>query len=763
MTTTGQIKVSSQALKVLEERYFLKNDDQKIIEDTSGMFRRVAKAVASAEKANGTTRQKLSAWEEEFYSIMARREFIPNSPALMNLGTGQGTASACYVLPIEDNMESISKAFNDQLFVEKYGGGVGFSLSKIRPKGYPISTTQGKACGPIRVLKNLSENGKLITQGGKRDGAHMAVMSVYHPDILEFITCKAKEGDIHNFNISVGADSNFMKAVEDDKYIRLTWPLDNIAYNAPRTDLSGEFIRATDIWEKLTEGAWKNGEPGMLWLDKINEDNATPELGDIVATNPCGEQPLLGNESCNLGSINVAKFVDSKGQFKEAGFIRTIRTAVRFLDNVIDVNKHPTKDTSAMNLQTRKIGLGLMGWADFLIKMRIRYGSPESFTYAEKVGSILKKEADNISAQLGESKGDFPAFDKSPLNKNNGGTWDHMRNAWRLSIAPTGTIAMIADCSNGIEPIIGLAWKKQNMSAALENVSLHYINEDAKSIIDNNPSRLNGHGNLDDYLADGNSMRDLLTEEESVYFPSTYDVDHMDHVRMQSVFQKYIDSGISKTINMSNDSTLQDVKDVYSTAWKSGCKGITVYRKGTRLLEVIVSKDDLPNYEDSVTHIASPKTKTRPRVVNGSTSQINTGHGSLYVTVNTDEDGEPFEIFSSLGKAGNCEPATLEAISRLASLALRSGISSAEIADQLKGITCHPAFDDGRSIKSIPDGIAQVLNSREKEPVYSIEAKQELVVEKSVESIDNPCPECGSELHMIEGCMTCVCGFGKCE
>ena len=754
--------VSSQALHILRERYFIKDSEQNLIEDASGMMFRVAKAVAEADKNYGATTVEIEKFAVVFYMMMARMEFLPNSPALMNLGTGQGTASACYVLPIEDSMESISQAFTDQLFIEKFGGGVGFSLSKIRPKGYPISTTQGKACGPIRILKNLSENGKLITQGGRRDGAHMAVMSIYHPDILEFITCKEKEGDIHNFNISVGADSTFMNAVENDEYLRLTWPMDTHSYSVPDENLSGNFIKATDLWEKITMGAWLNGEPGMLWLDRINEDNTTPKLGEILATNPCGEQPLLGNESCNLGSINIAKFVKN-GKFDEAGFCQLVREAVHFLDNIIDVNNHPTKGTSAMNLSTRKIGLGLMGWADFLIKLNVIYGSTESFALGERVGALLKTNADIQSSDLGKMKGNFPTFEDSPLNIKHGGDWEYMRNAWRLSIAPTGTISMIADTSSGIEPLMGLAWKKQNMSAALEGTELHYINNDARSLIENDPSRLNGHNSLDEYLADGKtSLKELLTEEEKTIFVTTYDIDPLAHVKMQAVFQAYVDSGISKTINMPNKTTQQDVKDVYFTAWDSRCKGITIYRQGTRLLEVIVSKDELPANTVITSMI---QTKKRPRIISGTTVQLKTGHGNLYVTINVDENGMPFEVFSSLGKAGHCEPATLEAISRLISLAFRNGIPLLEVTSQLNGITCHVSFDDGKIIRSVPDGIAKALEMLEKPSTYAIESNElENINDQEQLVIYNPCPSCGDDLHMAEGCMQCMaCGFGKCE
>ena len=364
---------------------------------------------------------------------------------------------------------------------KKFGGGIGFSLSALRPKGQVIATTQGKACGPINVLRVLSQVGTMITQGGKRDGAHMAIMEVYHPDIEEFIHCKNIEGQISNFNISIGADSTFMASVREDRYVRLAWPLDRTSYEFPVEGMDGRFIRAKELYSEIIKGAWLNGEPGMVWLDRINKDNTTPALGTINATNPCGEQPLLSGESCNLGSINVGKFIFNDS-FDETRFAKVISTCVRFLDNVVDANQHPTEYTTSMNQATRKIGLGIMGFADLLVRTNTPYDSDEAITLADRIGFLLQQHADQTSRVIGSQKGSFPAFVDSPLNKANGGKWEAMRNAWRLSLAPTGTISMIANCSSGIEPLFALAYKKHNMSAALENMELFYINEDLKTV-----------------------------------------------------------------------------------------------------------------------------------------------------------------------------------------------------------------------------------------------------------------------------------------
>ena len=453
--------ISEQAATILQHRYYLKDLEGIPTEDAEGLFRRVAKAIASVETQYETLPRDIARIEDEFFEIMSNLEFLPNSPTLMNAGTEQGTLSACFVLPLEDSMEGIMNTATKAAMVQKFGGGTGFSLSKIRPKGAKIITTHGKACGPIEVLKTLSRVSSMITQGGKRDGANMAVMSIYHPDILEFIACKKTEGDIHNFNISVGVDSDFMEAVKLGADYFLKDPSTNEFVGA---------LNARDVFNKIIEGAWTNGEPGMVFLDSINKDNKVgSKYGDIIATNPCGEQPLLGNESCNLGSVNLAKFYSPKDNFINLHRLRNVvRLGVRFLDNVIDANEYPIPEIRDMTKATRKIGLGIMGFADLLVQMGVPYNSAQG----REIGSILMKfiydEANVASLELGALRGTFPAWEESdyPIHEN-------YRNACRLTVAPTGTISMIADTSNGIEPMFALAWKKQNI---LEGQSLYYVN-----------------------------------------------------------------------------------------------------------------------------------------------------------------------------------------------------------------------------------------------------------------------------------------------
>ena len=574
--------LSIQQESILEHRYYLRTKQGKIKEDSSSLFERVAKAIASIESLYYTLPVEASFVKVDFLEVMQNLEFLPNSPTLMNAGTGQGTYSACFVLPLEDSMEDIMKAATDAAMVQKFGGGTGFSLSKIRPRGAKIQTTHGIACGPIEVLKTLSRVSSMITQGGKRDGANMAIMSVYHPDILAFIGCKSIEGDIHNFNISVGVDARWMKLVEAN--------LDYTLIN-PQDDTIAGYLNAREVFNKIVKGAWENGEPGMVFLDRIDKDNhVSDEYGPIIATNPCGEQPLLGNESCNLGSINLAKFFRGsdiqtgekpwENQIDWERLEKVTRTATRFLDNVIDANEYATPEIEEMTKATRKIGLGVMGFSDLLTQLRIAYNSNLARDIGSKVMRSIKDWADNESLKLGVKRGTFPAWERSSYNK----VTETYRNSCRLTVAPTGTISMIADCSSGIEPLFALVWKKQNI---LEGKTFNYINKyfekDAKE-----------HGfyseNLMDYLANGGSLQDrdeIPLWAKRVYITAP-EISPVDHVLMQAVFQQHVDSGISKTINFDNAATVDDVEEAYKLAWATGCKGITVYRAGSRDKEVLV-------------------------------------------------------------------------------------------------------------------------------------------------------------------------------
>ena len=743
---------TENSVKILEKRYLLKDEAGDPIEDIEGLFTRVSRSIAEVEYKYGATEDQVTELEKSFFDLMWASDFMPNSPTLMNAGTGQGTLSACYVMDIPDSMGDIMRVAGDQAMIEKFGGGIGFSLSAIRPKGHGISTTHGKACGPIHVLRVLSQVGTMITQGGKRDGAHMAIMEVYHPDIEEFIHCKNVEGEISNFNISIGADSTFMTAVQKNKWIHLAWPLDRNLYDEPKDD--GRYIRAKELFEEIIRGAWTNGEPGMVWLDRINEDNSTPELGQINATNPCGEQPLLSGESCNLGSINVGNFIleHPKGNaFDFKRFEETIGVCVRFLDNVVDANRHPTEYTQRMNESTRKVGLGIMGWANLLVRLNIPYNSEEALTLASAIGDTLKTCADKTSSEIAQHKGSFPAFADSPLNKDNGGEWETMRNAWRLSIAPTGTISMIANCSSGIEPHFALAYKKHNLSAALEDVELFYVDQDLQKRLDMSEEELS------EKLSSGVGIESLMDSDARKIFAVSDAIPHDWHVRMQGAFQKYVDSGISKTINLPNDATQHDIALAYQQAWELGCKGITVYRQGSREKEVLTSlaptSTDTPSFStwNSVRDLSSSERL-------GKTRTVPTGHGSLHVVVNSIEE-TPIEVFATVGKAGACEAATTEALGRLISTALQYGVPVETITKQLDGITCCPVWHDARQIKSLADGIGYILKATNGMDVHA-NGHSEV---KNLVASGPRCPECTGELSQSEGCATCMeCGYSKC-
>ena len=717
-------ELTDNAKIVLEKRYLQRNENGEIIENAEGMFIRVANTLASVDLEEDV--EKLA---HDFYRIMSELKYLPNSPTLMSAGTGVGTLSACFVLPLTDSMEGITKAGHDAAMVQKYGGGTGFALSELRPKGSPISTTHGKACGPIAVLRYLSAISTMVTQGGKRDGANMAVMNVHHPDIEEFIDCKQVEGDIHNFNISVGVTDEFMQGVlKEQNYVRC-FPVDPERKDSEKFD----DLPASHIFNKIVENAWSNGEPGMVFLDTINRNSPVRHVGEITATNPCGEQPLLPNESCNLGSINLSKFVNGKGKFDWLDLQETVRIAVNMLDNVIDANTYVVDAIKERTLYTRKIGLGVMGFADMLVKMGLSYDSDEALSMAHLIMDTIKLEADKASNMLAHKKGQCPAL----VN-----TGDFKRNSCRLTVAPTGTISMIAGCSSGIEPLFSLVYRKHNI---LEGETLYYVNEDFKRIAIDKGFYSE---DLMEYLADGGSLqtRDDVPYAAKKLFMVSEDIAPYHHVNMQSVFQQYVDSGVSKTINLPNNATVNDVRDAYVQAWETGCKGITVYRAGSRDKEVLTSGH--VDNGDIIYDVVSKR--ERPGVLSGQTSRIRTGRGNVYVTVNVDDSGKPFEVFATHGKAGGNDSAMAEAVSRLVSLSLRSGVPVNDIIIQLRGITDTPAWDNGVLVRSVPDALAMVLaNSNSVEDVLSV---------------DDLCPECSSDaVAFEEGCFKCYeCGYSRC-
>ncbi len=782
-----KVDLSDNALVVLEKRYLRKDADGNIVETPELMLRRVARAIAEAETIYGT-RADAAHWEDEFYGVMATLDFVPNSPTLMNAGiglqdgTGTGTLSACFVMGLEDTMDGIMTTAKEMAMVQKFGGGTGFALSPIRPKGSGISTTHGQACGPISVLRHLSSVSKLVTQGGKRDGANMAVMDVHHPDILEFIDSKEVEGEIHNFNISVGASHEFMEAVRDGTDYALRAPENPSDPGSPIVEKGR--LDAREVFAKIIHGAWRNGEPGMIFLDWVNHKNPTPHIGRMTATNPCGEQPLLPYESCNLGSINLANFVIDGLDGPEVDYERlrgVVHTTTRFLDNVIDANSYSVDKIEEMTRTTRKIGLGVMGFADMLIKMRVPYDSEKGLELGRDVMRFIRDEADVMSEELTESRGVFPGFKGSIYDAPG---QPRMRNACRLTVAPTGTISMIAGCSSGIEPLFALSYHKHNI---LGGESLIYVDEQFEEA-----AREGGFYSEDlmEFLASGGSLqeRDDVPDWAKQLFVTASDISPEMHVRMQAVFQESVDAAISKTINFPNSATEDDVERAYMLAWELGCKGITVYRAGSREAEVLTAGQEQTSADEAADESKDEPASAdmlveryRPPVIRGITERVRTGHGNMYVTINYDENDKPFEVFIAVGKAGGCDSAQLEGISRLATLALRAGIDPTEVIKHLQGITCCPAWDDGTLVRSAPDGLALVLGRHLKQDFSGPPAKTEdsaiqpgmlIPVEKQTNGANghvptnrNGCPECSiGTLIYQEGCHSCLeCGYNKCD
>lgn len=566
-----ELKLPLNSILVLERRYLRKNVDGTVIESTSQMFRRIAKSVAQVEKQYGKVDTEVTNYENEFYRTMTNLEFLPNSPTLMNAGTMFRQLSACFVLPIEDSIESIFDTLKAAAIIHKTGGGTGFSFSRLRPTRDVVKTTGGIASGAISFAKIYDVATEVMKQGGRRRGANMGTLRVDHPEIMDFIVAKEKEGVLKNFNISIALTDYFMKAVEKDDYFSLV---------NPRNGETVETLRARAIWNLMIMMAWKNGEPGVLFLDTINKHNPTPTLGPIESTNPCGEQPLLPYESCNLGSIDVSKFVTDEGKIDYERLGKTVRLAVRFLDNVIDANVYTMPEIESVTKGNRKIGLGIMGFADMLIKINIRYDTKEGLETAEKLMKFITSEARRMSVELGKEKGNFPNF--------RGSIWERqfkaMRNATVTTIAPTGTISIISNCSQGIEPLYAIIYIREIEESL------------GRSLIEINPlfeKMALKEGFYNDELIKKIARRTSISEVQEIpehirnLFVVAHDISAEWHIRIQAAFQKYTDNAVSKTINFPNQATPDDIDKAYQLAYNLECKGVTVYRHGSREKQVL--------------------------------------------------------------------------------------------------------------------------------------------------------------------------------
>ncbi|HXA95928.1 MAG TPA: vitamin B12-dependent ribonucleotide reductase [Candidatus Dormibacteraeota bacterium] len=754
---------SEPALRVLRERYLAREHGQ-VRETPEEMCWRVALTIASAESRFGRSRAAVAEVAEAFYDMMVEGYFLPNSPTLMNAGKENALQySACYVLPVGDSMEEIFESVKAAAIIQQSGGGTGFAFSRLRPKDDVVHSTGGRASGPVSFLRVFNAATEAVKQGGTRRGANMGILRVDHPDILEFIECKL-DGGITNFNISVAATDGFMEALAGDGEYDLI---------NPRTGQVTGRLLARDVFERVVRAAWRSGDPGMIFIDRINRSpaNPTPEIGLIEATNPCGEQPLLPNDACNLGSVDVAKFAvertPGRWEIDWSELERVVRLAVRFLDDVIEVNPYPLPQVDEMVKANRRVGLGIMGWADLLFTLGIPYDSEDALELAERLMAFVNDRAHDQSMKLAEERGPFPHWSRSIYRHGR-----PMRNATVTTIAPTGTISMIAGCSSGIEPVFALAFEHRVKGPDGERV-LPFFSE----TFDRLARRHGFHSeSLMAEVARRGSVKDVagVPEGARAIFKTAHEIDAAWHVRHQAAFQKHTDNGVSKTINLPEQATAEDVAAAYRLAWNLGCLGITVFRdgsKGSQVLNVGLRRDA------ETVEGAQRGVKPRPHSLAGATYRMETPIGTAFITVNHNGGGEPFEVFVQVGKAGTDTMAVAEALGRLISLALRlpSPLSARrrleEVISQLSRIGGgQPTGFGAAKVLSLPDALARTLAEH-------IGTARAVIAESAPGSAHPPalptdplrrvgdlCRECGqATLVYEEGCKKCLsCGFNEC-
>ncbi len=741
--------LSPNSVKVLQKRYLKKDDDGNPIERPSDMFIRVAENIASAEARFGATPEQVAETARDYYDLMTSLEFLPNSPTLMNAGRELQQLSACFVLPVADSMDSIFGAVRDTAIIHKSGGGTGFSFSRLRPAGDQVRSTQGVSSGPISFMRVFNQATEAVKQGGTRRGANMGVLRIDHPDIMDFIKCKL-DGDFANFNISVALTEDFMDAVAAGAPYDLRNPRDG--------QTAGQFD-AREVYELIVEMAWATGDPGIIFIDRMNRENPTPALGEIESTNPCGEQPLLPYEACNLGSVNLSKMV----RYTESGpdldwdhLADVVHRGVHFLDDVIEVNEYPLPKIAELVSGNRKIGLGVMGWADMLIMMGIGYDSEEAVALGEKVMGFILAESRQASMKLAEERGVFPNWEGSVYDTPEG---IRLRNATVTTIAPTGTLSIIANCSSGIEPLFAVSYVR----TVMDNDRLIEVNPLFEDLA----------------LKQGFYSRDLMAliaEHGSVagvegvpadiqrVFVTAHEVAPEWHVRMQAAFQKSTDNAVSKTVNFSNEATVEDVRHVYDLAHELGVKGVTIYRDGSKENQVLsTGKTGKAGAGAEPARHGEIEPRPRPSVTMGRTEKIQTGCGNLYVTINSDEQGL-CEVFTQMGKSGGCAASQSEALSRMISVSLRAGVDPQAILKHLRGIRCpSPAWAQGGKVLSCADAVGIAM---EHYLEWMETGTASTMVSKNTDELVNlagACPECGGALEHESGCAVCrACGFSKC-
>ncbi|HLQ59392.1 MAG TPA: vitamin B12-dependent ribonucleotide reductase, partial [Gemmatimonadales bacterium] len=740
MTATDsrhRLDLNANALTVLERRYLVKDDQGKPVERPEDLFWRVARTIAAPDRTYGASDRAVESLAETFFELMASRVWMPNSPTLMNAGRPLGQLSACFVLPVEDALSNGRSGIYDTLramaLVHQSGGGTGFSFSRLRPKNDVVRSTMGVASGPVSFMKLYDASTDVVKQGGTRRGANMGILRVDHPDILDFIHCKDDLTQITNFNISVAVTDAFMLALEAGKAYDLIHP---------RSGKVVGQLDARDVFKQIVHGAWKTGEPGVFYIDRANQYNPVPNLGSYEATNPCGEQPLLPYDVCNLGSINVGLFVKN-GDVDWDGLRTAVHLCTHFLDNVIDANKYPLAEIDDLAKRIRRIGLGIMGWADLLVRLGIGYNSDAGVALGRKLMEFIDEESKAASEKLGEQRGTFAEWERSiwgpdatcarnargerirPMRK--------LRNCNLTTVAPTGTISIIAGCSSGIEPLFAVAFMRNQAGVLMPDV-----NEDFVAI-----AKREGwySDDLVKQIAEAGHIHfDAVPEQWQRVFVTAHDVTPEWHIQMQAAFQDFTDSAISKTCNFANDATEQYVEQIYRYAYQLGCKGVTVYRDGARENQVLstgstakkvqegtagAGKDALAEalgriaeldtelqltkerlHDVEAENLQRRAKRSRPDLLKGSTRRVESPLGTMYVTITEDDKGQPFEVFMSLGKAGGALMADVEAVGRLISLALRSGVPLPEIYRQLRGISSDRAVGLGpHKVLSVPDAI----------------------------------------------------------
>ncbi|WP_291318986.1 vitamin B12-dependent ribonucleotide reductase [Desulfonatronospira sp.] len=730
--------LSPNAKTVLSKRYLRKGDEGQPLEDFRAMFWRVAASVAGEEEKYRDSPYNSLELGRSFYQMLMEGKFLPNSPTLMNAGTDLGQLAACFVLPVGDSMDEIFDSIKHAALIHKSGGGTGFSFSRLRPKDSRVGSTGGIASGPLSFLKIFNTATEQVKQGGTRRGANMGILRVDHPDIIDFIRAKERDGELNNFNLSVALTEKFMQAVESGSDYPLV---------APQSGEETGRQNAREVFSLLVHKAWESGDPGIIFLDRINKDNPTPDLGEMESTNPCGEQPLLPYEACNLGSINLDRFYSPTAEdgIDWERLQETVHLSVRFLDNVIDLSRYPLERITEMVHKTRKIGLGVMGFADLLFQLRVAYDSHRGLQLGEKIMDFVQNESRSASRILAQERGPFPEYENSIYARQNLGPY---RNATTTTIAPTGTLSIIAGCSSGIEPIFALSFTRQ----VLDGERLLEVNPHLEEALKNTRSYSD---KLMEDVAKKGSIKQMehLDQDLRDVFVTSMDVSAKYHLKMQAAFQKYTDNAVSKTVNLPHQATQEDVWQIYWMAYEMGCKGVTVYRDGCRADQVLSTQDGEKARQDRAQ--GRKTVRERPEVVYGFTQKVKTGLGELYLTVN-EVEGKPFEVFATIGRSGRSITAKAEAIGRLVSLALRSGIDVSDVVKQIKGIGGeHPVFQKKGLLLSIPDAVGWVLENR---------YLQGHSFKPDINGFNKPkCPECEAELLFQEGCFVCqACGYTKC-